>query len=136
MKSYKKGFSLLFHMYNSRVLEYFKNPKFSGKLKEFNGIGVKGNPSCGDEMKVYINVIDGKIKDISYETFGCVAAIANSEALCRMAKGKTVSEALKIKSADILKHLGTEMPKEKIHCSVLGAEALHLAIEDYKKRSK
>lgn len=123
-------------MYNTKVLRYFKNPKFSGKLKTFNGKGEKGNMACGDKMTIYINVVDGIIKDISYETFGCVAAISNSEALCRMVKGKKLKDVLKITSTDILKHLGTDMPKEKIHCSVLGADALHFAIEDYKKKNE
>ena len=122
-------------MYNSKVLEYFKNPKFSGKLKKFNGYGKKGNMACGDTMEVFILVENNVIKEISYLTFGCVAAISNSEALCRLAKGKKIEDALKITSSEILKHLGTDMPKEKIHCSVLGAEALYAAIEDYKEKN-
>lgn len=123
-------------MYSKKVVEYFKKPKFSGKLKKFNGYGEKGNLKCGDVMKVYIYVVDGKIKDISYNTFGCVAAIAASEALCCLAKGKKIDDALKITNQDILKHLGTPMPAEKLHCSVLGAEALHSAVMDYKKKNE
>ena len=122
-------------MYSKKVVLYFKNPKFSGKLKKFNGYGEKGNMACGDVMKIYIYVIDGIIKDISYHTFGCVAAISASEALCHLAKGKKIEEALKITNKDILKHLGTPMPPEKMHCSVLGAEALKKAIENYKKKN-
>ncbi len=120
--------------YNKRILEYFQHPKFSGKITNPSGVGIKGNMKCGDEMKIYIKVKDNIITDIRYHTFGCVAAISSSEALCRLAKGKKVSEAMKISNKDIVEELGGEMPVEKYHCSVLGAEALHSAIEDYKKK--
>ncbi|HII16080.1 MAG TPA: hypothetical protein HA362_07250 [Nanoarchaeota archaeon] len=89
--------------------------------------------NCGDIMKVYIKVKDGRIKDIKFETFGCVAAIASSDALCDLAKGKTLDDALKITDRDIANELGG-LPQIKFHCSVLGSRALHAAIDDYRKK--
>lgn len=120
--------------YTKRVLEIFKSPKFVGEIKNASGVGKVGNPVCGDMMTVYIKVKDNKISDIKFKTFGCVAAIASSEALCALAKGKTVDQALKITSNDIAGYLGG-LPNIKHHCSILGAEALKKAIEDYRKKS-
>ncbi len=89
--------------------------------------------NCGDMMTVYIKVKDDKITDIKFKTFGCVAAIASSEALCALAKGKSVDDALKITAADIVKYLGG-LPNIKHHCSILGSEGLTKAIEDYRKK--
>lgn len=119
--------------YTKKVLEIFKNPKFVGRIKNASGVGEVGNPVCGDQMAVYIKVKDSKIADIKFKTFGCVAAIASSEALCTLAKGKTVDQAMKITSEDIAGYLGG-LPNIKHHCSILGAEALKKAIEDYKKK--
>jgi len=122
-------------MYSKKVIDMFQNPKFSGEIKNADGVGEVGNLKCGDIMKVSIKVKDGKIADIKYKTYGCVAAIVSSESLCRLAKGKTVEEAMKITDKDIVKELGGELPLIKYHCSVLGAKALRRAIEDYKKRN-
>lgn len=119
--------------YTKRVLEIFKKPKFAGEIKNASGVGEVGNAVCGDMMTVYIKVKDDKITDIKFKTFGCVAAIASSEALCALAKGKSVDDALKISAADIVKYLGG-LPNIKHHCSILGSEALEKAIEDYKKK--
>ncbi len=121
--------------YGKRVIEYFKNPKFNKVIKNADGIGQRGNEICGDIMRVYIKVKDNKIVDVSYQTFGCVAAISSSEALCRLVKGKTIEEAKKITNKDIANHLG-HLPSEKMHCSVLGMQTLHKAIEDYEKKKK
>jgi len=121
-------------MYKKKIIEYFKNPKHAGKIKNPSGIGEEGNAKCGDIMTVYIKVKNNKIEDIKFSTFGCVAAIASSEALCRLAKGKTIDEAMKITDGDIVKELGGEMPPIKYHCSLLGSKALHKAIEDYKNK--
>jgi nitrogen fixation NifU-like protein len=128
MKSAKGG-------YSKKALEYFKNPKFVGEIKNPDGIGRVGNPVCGDVMHIYIKVKDNKITDIKFKTFGCVAAISSSEALCKIAKGKTLEQALKITNRDILNHLGW-LPPVKVHCSVLGAEGLRDAIVDYRKNQK
>ncbi len=124
-------------MYTEKVLERFKHPKHSGKISNPDGIGKVGNAKCGDIMEVHIKVgvRNGKefIKDIKFHTFGCVAAIASSDMLCELAKGKTLEEAEKIRDKDIADALGG-LPAVKHHCSVLGASALHDAIKDYRKK--
>ena len=119
--------------YTKKVLKIFRNPKFVGEIKNPSGVGEVGNVICGDTMTVYIKVKDDKITDIKFKTFGCVAAIASSEALCALARGKKVDDALKISAADIVKYLGG-LPNIKHHCSILGSEALEKAIEDYRKK--
>ena len=121
--------------YNKKVLKYFLNPKNRGKINKADGIGMVGNPVCGDLMKIYIKVFKDEkgeeiIKDIGFETLGCVAALASSSITTEMAKGKTLKQALKISRDDIVKEL-TGLPKEKVHCSVLANQALKKAIENY-----
>ena len=124
-------------MYGKKVMQYFKNPKFAKKIKNPDGIGKKGNSICGDQMEVSIKVKNNKIINIGYQTLGCVAAISSSESLCRLAKEKTIDQALKITDKDIIKHLGMKaFPEIKYHCSILGSETLKLAIKDYKRRLK
>jgi nitrogen fixation NifU-like protein len=123
-------------MYSKKVLKIFNNPKFSGEIKEPSGIGEVGNIRCGDILRIYIKVKNNRIIDIKYLTLGCVAAIVSSEVLCKLAKGKTISEALKITDKDIVKELGGKLPPIKYHCSVLGANGLRKAIEDYKRKVK
>lgn len=124
--------------YSKKVIEHFKNPHNQGRIKNADAVGQVGNPTCGDVMKIYLKV--GKnnqgeeiIKDIKFETLGCAAAISVSSALTDIAKGKTLPDALKIKKDDIVKDLGG-LPPVKVHCSMLGVEALHQAIEKYNKR--
>ncbi len=112
----------------------FKNPKFAGEIKNPDAIGEVGNVKCGDIMKIYLKIDSGIIKDIKFKTYGCMAAIAASEAMCKLVKEKTLEEASKITSKDIVKELGGEMPLVKVHCSVLGMEALQKAIENYNKK--
>lgn len=121
--------------YSKRAMDYFKNPKYVGEIKNPDGAGKVGNPVCGDVMHIFIKVKDSRITDIKFKTFGCVAAISSSEALCRLAKGKTVEQAEKITNKDILDHLGW-LPPVKMHCSVLGANGLKDAIKDYKEKHK
>lgn len=121
--------------YPKKVIGYFKNPRYVGDIKNPDGVGEVGNPTCGDMMDVYIKVEKGRIKDIRFKTFGCIAAISSTEALCRIAKGKTLKDAMKISAKDIVKELGG-LPSIKLHCSVLGADALKKAIEDYNKKQK
>jgi len=124
-------------MYSKKVIEMFQNPKFAGEIKNADAVGEVGNVKCGDIMRVYLKVKDDKIEDIKFKTYGCMAAIAASDAMCKLAKGKTIEEASKITSKDIVKELGGDLPLIKVHCSVLGMEALKKAIEDYKnKRNK
>lgn len=103
------------------------------EIKDADAVGQAGNPRCGDVMKVYLKIKKDKIKDASFQTFGCPAAIAASDAMCELAKGKTLAAAKKITSKDIVKKLGGEMPPIKLHCSVLGMQTLKKAIESYKK---
>ncbi len=120
-------------MYSKEIMKRFSNPKFHKKIKKFNGVGEVGNARCGDVMKVYINVENNKIKDISVETMGCVAAIASSDYLCEIAKGKTLDKALKITNKDVIKKMG-EVPPLKLHCSILAVDALKKAIEEYRRK--
>ena len=121
--------------YSKKVLKYFQNPRNQGKIKNPDGVGMAGNPICGDIMKIYIKVKDNKIKDIKFETLGCAAAIASSSMLTEMVRGKTLKQALKVTKKDIVKKLGG-LPVIKIHCSMMAVEALHKAIENYYDRQK
>ncbi len=122
-------------MYTKKTLKRFTHPKNAGELKNADAIGEIGNVKCGDMMKIFIKVKDDVIKDIKFLTYGCVAAIASTDAMCQLAKGKKLKDALKITFKDILKELG-DLPKIKYHCSVMGVQALRKAIENYKKRQK
>lgn len=124
-----------YQTYTKKVLQYFKNPKHVGEIKNPDGIGKVGNPICGDVMAVFIKVKDNKIADIKFKTFGCIAAISSTEALCRVAKGKKLADAKKISAKDIMKELGG-LPPIKMHCSVLGADALRKAIQHYEEKHK
>lgn len=122
-------------MYNEKVMEIFSNPKNVGSIKDANGIGTVGNPSCGDIMKLYLLIKDNKIQDAKFETFGCAAAIVSSSVATEMIKGKTIDEALNLKNSDIIDYLGG-LPAQKIHCSVLAKEAIEEAIKYYNDNKK
>lgn len=126
--------------YTNKVMDYFKHPRNYGKIKDADGIGKVGNPVCGDVMWLYIKIGKDKkgeetIKDIKFETFGCVAAIATSSAITELAKGKRLVEAIKITREEIVDSL-EGLPPIKIHCSVLAASALSEAIYDYLSKNK
>ncbi len=114
-------------------MEHFLNPRNVGEIPDADGIGEVGNPVCGDMMTFYIKVKDNILVDVKYKTFGCGAAIAVASMVSEMAKGKTIEEALKITNEMVAKELGG-LPPHKMHCSNLGADALHKAIEDYLKK--
>lgn len=127
-------------MYNKKVLEHFTRPRNQGVMKNPSGVGIVGNPTCGDLMKIYIRVKNEKekgevIEDIKFETLGCAAAIATSSMITELAKGKTLDEAKKISRKDVAEAL-EGLPPIKLHCSNLAADGLHEAIEDYKKNKK
>ena len=122
-------------IYSDKVMEHFANPRNVGVLKDADGVGQVGNPVCGDMMTFYIKVAEGRLKDIKFQTFGCGAAIAVSSMVSEMAIGKTLEEAMQITNTSVAEELGG-LPKNKLHCSNLGADALHAAIEDYKKRQE
>ena len=121
-------------MYTDIVMDHFMNPRNVGEIEGADGVGSVGNPVCGDMMTFYIKVEDGRIEDVKFKTFGCGAAIAVSSIFSEMVKGKTVEEAKAIKKKDIAAALGG-LPPQKLHCSVLGTEALEEAIKDYEGRS-
>jgi nitrogen fixation NifU-like protein len=120
-------------MYSEKVMEHFRNPRNVGEIENADGIGEIGNPVCGDMMTFYVKVKDGRLADVKFKTFGCGAAIAVSSMVSEMAIGKTIEEAMKITNADVAKELGG-LPPNKLHCSNLGADALHKAIENYQAR--
>lgn len=124
-----------FRMYSAKVMDHFTNPRNVGEMPDADGIGTEGNPVCGDVMKIYIKVNDDKITDAKFQTFGCGAAIAVSSMVTEMAKGMTLDEALKITKASLAEALDG-LPPQKMHCSNLGADALHKAIEDYRNKQK
>jgi nitrogen fixation NifU-like protein len=120
-------------VYSQLVMEHFRNPRNVGEIENPDGVGEVGNPVCGDMMRITIRVRDNRLEDIKFQTLGCGAAIASSSILTEMAKGKTLDEALKISKDDIAKALGG-LPPQKLHCSVLAADGLKAAIEDYYAR--
>jgi nitrogen fixation NifU-like protein len=122
-------------MYSEKVMEHLRNPRNVGEIKNPDGVGHVGNPICGDIMELYIKVKDGKIADAKFKTFGCGAAIASSSMVTEMVRGKAIEEALEISSKAIAEALGG-LPPQKLHCSVLGADALRMAIEDYRKKKE
>ncbi len=117
-------------MYNEKVLNEFQNPQNVGEMKDANAVGTVGNASCGDIMKIYMKIENDVILDVSFQTFGCAAAIATSSVATSMIKGKTVEEALKITNAQVVEELGG-LPAQKLHCSVLAEEAIKAAVNDY-----
>ena len=121
--------------YSKKVLDHFMNPRNVGALENPDGYGKVGNPVCGDLMEMFIKVKEEKIDKITFRTFGCTAAIATSSMTTEMAKGKTLDEAVKITRKDVADTLGG-LPPQKMHCSNLAADALHLAIEDYRQRAE
>jgi len=116
-------------------MELFMKPRNVGEIPDADGVGTVGNPVCGDLMTVYIKVKDSKLEDVKFKTFGCGAAIATSSMITELAKGKTIKEALTITRGDVADSLGG-LPPVKMHCSNLAADALHAAIEDYKKKKE
>jgi nitrogen fixation NifU-like protein len=123
----------LSYMYTQKVLDHFKNPHNQGVIEDADAVGQEGNPVCGDVMKIYLKIENNIIKDVKFETLGCAAAVAVSSDLTDMVKGKTLEEALKVTKDDIVNDLGG-LPPVKLHCSMLGVDALHKAIENYKNK--
>lgn len=127
-------------MYTEKVMKHFHNPVNMGKITSPDGVGKVGNIACGDMMYMHIKVGANKkgeeiIKDIKFQTFGCVAAIATSSAITELVKGQLLEDALKVKNTDIMQSLNG-LPPIKVHCSVLATEALADSIYDYYKKNK
>ncbi len=117
-------------LYSKTVMEHFRNPRNVGVIEDADGIGEVGNPLCGDMMTIYLKIAEDRIADIKFQTFGCGSAIAVSSMLTEIAMGKRLEEAKKITNKDVAKAL-EGLPKNKLHCSNLGADALQLAIKNY-----
>jgi len=120
-------------MYSDVVMKHFEHPHNVGEIADADGIGIMGNPVCGDVMKIFIKVKADKITKIRFKTMGCAAAIATSSMVTDLAKGKTLDEAMKITRETVAKELGG-LPPIKMHCSNLAADALHKAVEDYRAK--
>lgn len=126
-------------LYGEKVMDHFTNPRNVGEIKDADGVGTTGNPTCGDIMKIFLKITekDGVeiIEDVKFQTFGCGAAVATSSMVTEMVKGKTLDEAEKISNAAVAEALGG-LPPIKMHCSNLAANALHEAIKDYRSKRK
>ena len=118
-------------MYNEKVIQEFSNPKNVGEMKDANAVGTVGNATCGDIMKIFLKIDEHDvIQEVSFQTFGCTAAIATSSVATEMVKGKTIEEALKITNQKVVDALGG-LPAQKLHCSVMAEEAIKEAINNY-----
>lgn len=122
-------------LYSEEVIEHFTNPHNVGELPhdETDGYGLVGDPGCGDQMKLWISVTEGRIDKIAFKSFGCPGAIATSSMLTDLAKGKSIEEAMHITDDDVVEALGG-IPERKKHCSLLGVLALQAAIKDWERR--
>jgi len=122
-------------VYSEKVMDHFMHPRNVGEIENPDGVGEVGNPVCGDMMTFYIKVKDGHIDDVKFKTFGCGAAIAVASMVSEVARGKTIEEARKITPQTVADEL-EGLPKQKFHCSNLGAQALNKAIDDYVSKQK
>ncbi|HPB17853.1 MAG: Fe-S cluster assembly scaffold protein NifU [Clostridia bacterium] len=119
-------------MYSNKVMDHFSNPRNVGELADANAVGEVGNAKCGDIMKIYMKIEDNVIKNVSFKTFGCGAAIATSSMATELVKGKSIEDALSLTNKAVMEALDG-LPPVKVHCSVLAEEAIKAAINNYKK---
>ena len=121
-------------MYTEKVMDHFSNPRNVGEVENANGVGEVGNASCGDIMRISLQVEGEVIQDVKFKTFGCGAAIATSSMVTELAIGKTIDEALILTNQAVAEALDG-LPPAKMHCSNLAADALHEAIKDYRNQN-
>jgi nitrogen fixation NifU-like protein len=121
-------------MYTEKVMDHFMNPRNVGEIENADGVGEVGNPKCGDIMRMYLKIENNIIKDAKFKTFGCGSAIASSSMATELIKGKTVEEAWNLTNKQVSDELGG-LPPVKMHCSVLAEQAIHKAINDYRKKN-
>jgi nitrogen fixation NifU-like protein len=119
--------------YSEKVMDHFMNPRNVGEIDGADGVGEVGNPACGDMMRLYLKIDEGKVVDAKFRTFGCGAAIASSSMLTEMIKGKTVDEARAITNQHVADALDG-LPAVKIHCSVMAEQAVKSALDDFVKK--
>ena len=120
--------------YSEEVMEHFTNPRNVGEIENASGVGTVGNAKCGDIMRIYLDVDDNQIiRDCTFKTFGCGAAVATSSMATEMIKGKSIQEALKLTNKAVMEALGG-LPPVKVHCSLLAEEAVHAALWDYAQK--
>lgn len=120
--------------YTAKVMDHFMNPRNVGEIENADGVGEVGNPACGDMMRLYLKVSEGKIVEAKFRTFGCGAAIASSSMLTEMITGKTLEEARAITNQQVSDALDG-LPPVKIHCSVMAEQAVKAALDDYIKKN-
>lgn len=121
-------------MYTDLVMDHFCNPRNVGEIKDADGVGQIGNPVCGDVMRISIRVQADRLTDAKFKTFGCGAAVATSSMVTEMVKGMTLKDAGEVSNKAVAEALGG-LPPNKMHCSNLAADALHLAIQDYLEKN-
>jgi nitrogen fixation NifU-like protein len=117
-------------LYSDKVMDHFNNPRNVGVIDDADGVGEVGNPVCGDMMKITIKVSGDRVDDIKFQTLGCGAAIATSSVITEMARGMSIEEAVTITKAQIAEELDG-LPPAKMHCSILAADGLKAAVDDY-----
>ena len=120
-------------LYTDTVMDHFLHPRNVGEIADADGVGEVGNAKCGDIMKMYLKIKDGKIEDVKFETFGCGSAIASSSMATEMIKGRSINEALALSNRAVVEALDG-LPPAKLHCSVLAEQAVKAALSDYYTR--
>ena len=120
--------------YSDKVMDHFLNPRNVGQIEDASGVGEVGNAKCGDIMKIFLDIEDGIIKDVKFQTFGCGSAIASSSMATEMVKGKSIHEALAVTNKAVAEALDG-LPPVKMHCSVLAEQAIKAALVDYAQKN-